>query len=193
MSPQTAVGTRRATIDDLMRAEGKAELINGKVVEYMATGDRPASVALQILVALHSYARLHGGRVYGDNAGYVVPELASGRESFSPDVSYHTGPRPANPMNFLPGAPVLAVEVRSKNDYKSSALLEHAQKRADYFSAGTLVVWDVDPVAGVVLSHAADASGSPRRFAAGDIADAEPALPEWRVAVDRIMPPGRTG
>ncbi len=47
-------------------------------------------------------------------------------------------------MKFFQGAPVFAVEVRSEGDYGPRAEREMAAKRADYFAAGTLVVWDVD-------------------------------------------------
>ena len=45
---------------------------------------------------------------------------------------------------FLEGAPVFAAEVRSDCDYGTKAERAMADKRADYFAAGTLVVWDVD-------------------------------------------------
>ena len=48
-------------------------------------------------------------------------------------------------MRFVAGPPTFAVEVRSENDYGPSAEREMAAKRADYFEAGTRVVWDVDP------------------------------------------------
>ena len=44
----------------------------------------------------------------------------------------------------MPQAPVFAVEVRSEGDYGPAAEREMAAKRADYFAAGTKVVWDVD-------------------------------------------------
>jgi hypothetical protein len=88
-SPSTA----RATIEDLLREEGKAELIDGRIVCFMASGDLPSSVALEIAVSLRAYARATGkGRAYAGGIGYVVPELPSGRESFSPDASYYVGP-----------------------------------------------------------------------------------------------------
>ena len=52
-------------------------------------------------------------------------------------------------MRFIEGPPTFAVEVRSENDYGPAAEREMAAKRADYFEAGTLVVWDVDPDAEV--------------------------------------------
>ena len=53
-------------------------------------------------------------------------------------------------MRFIEGAPTFAVEVRSENDYGPAAEVALAEKREDYFAAGTTVVWDVDPVAGTV-------------------------------------------
>src|SRR5882724_7517530 len=138
----------RATLDDLLRTPEKAELIGGRIVRYMGTGHKPNRVAFRIARGLDDYASQVGiGFAYTDNIGFAIPELPSGRESFSPDASYYVGPLPANPMRFIEGPPTFAAEVRSENDYGPAAEAEHADKRADYFAAGTQVVWDVDPVA----------------------------------------------
>jgi hypothetical protein len=69
--------------------------------------------------------------------------------------------------------------------YKEQRL---AAKRADYFAAGTRIVWDVDFLRdGLVRSHSADRPEEPRVFGRGQVADAEPALPGWSVAVDSIL------
>jgi hypothetical protein len=63
-----------------------------------------------------------------------------------------------------------------------------AQKRADYFACGTLVVWDVDLLgADVIKSYKASDPANPAIFRHGDIADAEPAVPGWRMAVDELF------
>ena len=62
-----------------------------------------------------------------------------------------------------------------------------AAKRADYFEAGTLVVWDVDPEAETVAVYRADAPTTPVIYGRGQEAEAEPAVPGWRMAVDRIF------
>ncbi len=178
----------RATLDDLMRFDGKAELISGEVVPIMASGRLPARVAGRIYRSLDDYAEVHGGEAFGES-GYTVPELPSGRESFAPDASYARGGQ-ANERKFIPLAPVFAVEVRSDNDYGPKPDREYAAKRADYFAAGTLVVWDVDPVAGTVRSYRASDPAVCTSFGSGDIADAEPAVPGWRVSVDWLMRPG---
>src|SRR5947209_14673649 len=100
----------RATLDDLDRTPGKAELIGGKIVPYMATGVRPNEVAGNIYVSLRAYVAQAGrGKAFTDNIGFAIPELPSGRESFSPDASFYDGPLPANLMRFVEGPPTLAV------------------------------------------------------------------------------------
>jgi Uma2 family endonuclease len=91
-------------------------------------------------------------------------------------------------MKFLEGAPVFAIEVRSENDYGKKAEKDIATKIADYFAAGTIVAWDVDLLSeDVIKSYAKDDPDKPKIFRRGDIADAEPALPEWRMAVDEFL------
>src|SRR5437763_15231384 len=176
---------RRATLDDLYRVEGKAELIGGRIVRYMASGHRPSRVAGRIFRSLADYVDQAGpAYAYGDGLGYAVPELPSGRESFEPDASYYNGPMPANEMRFIEGAPTFAVEVRSENDYGPAADADYAAKRADYFQAGTRVVWDVDPLARTIICYRADAPNRPTTFGPGDRADAEPALPGWSLDVN---------
>jgi Uma2 family endonuclease len=179
---------RPATLDDLAREPGKAELIGGMVVRLMTTGYRPNIVAGRIFRSLADCAdRTSAGLAYTDNMGVAVPLMASGRQSFAPDAAYYSGPPPANEMKFVFAAPDFAVEVRSDGDYGPAADAAYADKRADYFAAGTKVVWDVDPVAGVIDSYRVSAPDQPIRFGPGDQADAEPAAPGWRVAVDWIM------
>ncbi len=179
---------RQQTIDDLERFDGKAELIDGRIVELMASGFRPNRVAFLICKLLDEVAREIGrGWAFTDNAGFRVKRLQSGRESFSPDAAYYDGPLPKNEMKFLPGPPTLAVEVRSENDYGAFAEQEMSAKRADYFEAGTLVVWDVDLEANVIHVYRQDDPDHPTTFCSGQWINAEPAIPGWTVSVDSIL------
>jgi Uma2 family endonuclease len=178
----------RATLDDLYRVEGKAELVAGRIVHLPLSGDLPSEVAGEILIRLHAYAKVVGqGKAKGEGIGYAVPELPSGRESFSPDVSYHIGPRPTNRMRFIEGAPIFAVEVRSENDYGPAEEQKMADKRIDYFAAGTLVVWDVDPLAECVHVYRSTQPTHAVTYHRGGVAEAEPAVPGWRLAVDELF------
>jgi Uma2 family endonuclease len=174
-----------ATLDDLYREAGKAELIGGRIVHLMVTGRRPNRVAGRIFRHLDEYTELLGkGEAYTDNMGFAVAGLVSGRESFSPDASYFAGPFLTPPMRFVQGPPTFAAEVRSENDYGDAAEIDLAEKRADYFAAGTLVVWDVDPVNDCIHVYRYTDPTRPTTYVRGQTADAEPAVPGWLVAVE---------
>ena len=175
----------RATIDDLYKVEGKAELVHGEIVHMPPTGDDPGYAGDEIYVSLREYAkRTKRGRAFADNKGFHVN--LPHREAFSPDAAYYVGPRTG--MRFLEGAPIFAVEVRSENDYGPAAERDMATKRADYFACGTLVVWDVDLLsADVIKSYKASDPEHPLIFRRGDLADAEPAVPGWRIAVNDLF------
>ena len=108
----------RATIEDLYKVEGKAELVNGEIVEMPPAGDDPGRASLKVAARLLIHEERTGsGRAYPDGTGFHVH--LPHRESMSPDAAWHTGP--GTGMEFLDGAPVFAVEVRSKTDYGPAA------------------------------------------------------------------------
>lgn len=174
-----------ATIEDLYKVDGKAELVNGEIVYMSPTGPDPHYVAWDIANSLRTYAAaIHNAYAVCDNVAFVV-DLPH-RKSFSPDAAFYVGPYTA--MKFFQGAPVFAVEVRSEGDYGRRAEREMAAKRADYFAAGTLVVWDVDLLSeNVVRVYRTDDPEKPTIYRRGQIAEAEPAVPEWRIAVDDLF------
>ena len=178
---------RKATIEDLYHVpeDGKAELVNGELVIMEPTGFLPSRAAFRICASLHEYERRTGtGFAIPDNAGFLVN--LPNRESFSPDAAFFTG-KPTG-MKFLERAPVFAVEVRSEGDYGPSAEKKMAAKRADYFAAGTLVVWDVDLLGdGVVRVYRSTERDQTAIYGRGEIAEAEPAVPGWTMPVDELF------
>ena len=177
----------KATIDDLYRVSehGKAEIVDGSLVVMSPTGSAPGRAALMTVISLHRYEVEHGGGyAYGDNVGFIV-DLPH-RRSFSPDAAWFVG-EPTG-MKFLNGAPAFAVEVRSEDDYGPAAERRLARKRADYFAAGTQVVWDVDLLSeDVVHVYRAPDPERPAIYRRGDIAEAEPAVPGWTMPVDDLF------
>jgi Uma2 family endonuclease len=174
-----------AKIEDLYRAEGKAELVNGEIVHISPTGSLPGYAGDEIFASLREYSkRTRTGRAVGDNKAFRV--RLPNRKSFSPDAAFHTGADTG--MKFLEGAPVFAVEVRSENDYGPRAEKEMAAKRADYFAAGTQVVWDVDLLSDeVVRVYRAGDPDQPKIYRRGETAEAEPAVPGWAMPVDELF------
>ena len=173
-----------ATIEDLYKVEGKAELVNGEIVHMTPTGLLPHLAARQITRSLALYEEARGtGYAIGDNTAFVVN--LPHRKSFSPDAAFYAGKLT---MKFGEGAPIFAVEVRSECDYGPRAERQMAQKRADYFAAGTLVVWDVDlDSEDVVRVYRATAPGDPVVYKRGQLAEAEPALPGWTMPVEDLF------
>ena len=176
----------KATIEDLLKVKQKAEIVNGEIILMSPTGSLPGYAGDAIFSSLWEYSkRQKYGRAIGDNKGFVVN--LPHRESFSPDAAFYVGA--SSGMRFYQGAPVFAVEVRSEGDYGPRAEREIAAKRADYFAAGTLVVWDVDLLSeNVVRVYRSNDSANPTFYVRGEIAEAEPAVPGWTIAVDDLFP-----
>ena len=174
-----------ATIEDLLKVKQKAEIVNGEIILMSPTGSLPGYAAGEIFSSLRDYCKKYEyGRAATDNNAFVVK--LPHRKSFSPDAAFYVGTDSG--MKFYQGAPVFAVEVRSEGDYGPRAEREMAAKRDDYFAAGTLVVWDVDllteNVARVYRANEVD----PTIYRRGEIAEAEPAVPGWTMAVDDLFP-----
>jgi Uma2 family endonuclease len=178
---------REATVEDLYRVPDKAEIVDGELVIMTPAGGLHGYAVGLIYASLLEYARrTKRGYALPDNVGFVVN--LPNRRSFCPDVAFWTG----GPLTakFPEGAPIFAVEVRSDQDYGPAAERAFAAKRADYFAAGTLVVWDVDILdAQIVRVHRAAEPVNPTTYGRGEQAEAEPALPGWSMPVEDLFPP----
>jgi len=184
MIAQTAVSIEKL-IERLYRTEGKAEIINGEVVKMPPTGFLPGRASSRIFRSLDDYEQqTSGGYAISDNVGFLV-KLQT-RNSFSPDAAFYVGPPTGG--KFINGAPVFAAEVRSEWDYGKRAERKIAQKIADYFAAGTIVVWDVDVLRQEIIKvYRRDDPNNPEIYRRGEIAGAEPAVPGWRFPVDEMF------
>ncbi len=177
-----------ATIEDLYRVpeNGKAELVNGEIIHMAPTGGLSGRAGGKIYRSLDDYEqKTKSGYAFPDNVGFAVN--LPHRKSFSPDAAFYTGELKGG--DFLEGAPIFAVEVRSRNDYGAKAEQQIARKRADYFACGTLVFWDVDVLREkVVRVYRANEPDTPRVYRKGEEAEAEPALPGWMIPVNDFIP-----
>ena len=169
----------------LYKVDGKAEIVGGEIVLMSPAGGIHNRSAGAIYLKLREYERrTKRGWAYSDNVGFLV-DLPR-RKSFSPDAAFYLGPPPG--PTFLQGAPIFAVEVRSPEEFGPAAEKALAAKRAEYFAAGTQVVWDVDVLRdGVICVYRSTASDEPRLYRRGEVAEAEPALPGWIFPVDDLF------
>jgi Uma2 family endonuclease len=174
---------RPATVEDLRITKLKAEIVGGRLVVIGPAGDLPGSAAGSIAVSLHLHARkFGGGRAFGSRVAYLVD--LPGRQAICPDAAWHAG-QPGD--SFPRGAPAFAVEVRDEPDDGPEFEARFAVKRADYFAAGTQVVWDVDVMREhVVRVYRASDPEHPAVYHRGEVAEAEPAVPGWTMPVDEM-------
>ena len=181
------ISKTEATIEDLYKVEGKAEIVNGEIVHMSPTGFWPGRAAKRIVRSLDDHEGQHGGGVaVPDNVAFTV-DLPH-RKSFSPDAAWYTGDAESAGMRFLDGAPAFAVEVRSQEDYSPRAERRIQEKIDDYFAAGTIVVWDVDLLSPEVIRVYRNTDrANPTIYRRGESAEAEPAVPGWRFPVDRLF------
>lgn len=173
-------------IAELYKVEGKAEIVDGEIVHMSPTRFGPGNAALAISLSLRAFIKKSkiGGVAFGDNVGFLT-DLPH-RKSFCPDAAYYTGPRTG--LKFPSQAPDFAAEVRSENDYGPRAERKMAEKRADYFAAGTKVIWDVDLESDeVVRVYRTSSPETPTVFRRGELAEAEPAVPGWTMPVDELF------
>jgi Uma2 family endonuclease len=164
--------------------EGRAEIVNGRIVMLDAGGFAHARAAMFIVGCLQQFEKR-------TRSGYAMNELANYRvvlphqQSICPDGSFYIGSPEGDKS---PDGPLFAVEVRSPGDYGMRAERSIAWKRAEYFAANTKIVWDVDLFqARCIRSFRTDAPDAPTIFREGEQAHAEPVLPGWRISVDEVL------
>jgi Uma2 family endonuclease len=181
------VPTTRYTPDDLLRMPDgdRYELIDGQLKER-GVGGESSSVGVRIAYFITAHVeQRQPGVVFGADAGY---QCFPGRPSLVryPDVSFVRGgrlPGDRPPRGHCRVAPDLSVEVVSPNDLAE----ELDEKIAEFFGAGTPVIWVAYPLTRVVVVLRAD--GSATRLTADQKLTGEPILPGFRCRVGDLFPP----
>jgi Uma2 family endonuclease len=174
-----------ATLDDTVGLANTGgtlcELVDGVLVEK-PVGAFESSIAALLIEILGSYARRHRlGRVFPPD---LMIQLLPGQIRL-PDVSFVSSQR-------LPGGkipkqavlqiiPDLAIEVISP----SNTIQEMERKRQDYFQAGVIQVWEVDPRAKTVAVYTSP--DSPRVYSAGETLAGGELLPGLSFAVAELF------
>jgi Uma2 family endonuclease len=126
------------------------ELVNGRVVPTMPTGDEHADVESELGMRLRAYGKeTRRGRAVGGEVGIYIrrnPDTVR-----AADIVFISRERDLRPRakGYFEIAPDLVVEVLSPDDRMSRM----REKLRDYFSAGVRVVWVVDPALRRVLVH----------------------------------------
>ena len=176
------------TADDLLRLpsfEGRRELLRGGLIEMSPSSLLHSEVGLRIGSLIGRFLeRENVGRVYGADAGFIIerdPDTVR-----SPDVSVVLADRlPAGRSpteGFFAAAPDLAVEVISPGDRSG----EVQAKVSDYLTAGTALVWVVDPERRKVTVY--DGEGGVQVLGEDQQLDGGAVLPGFSVRVRQFFP-----
>jgi Uma2 family endonuclease len=136
--------TRAVTAEDLCREPGSRyrELVRGVPRVTEPPGGLHGYLAGRLAARLADHVERLGLGTVLVEAGYLLqrePDTVRG-----PDVSFISAarlPPERLPEHFIAGAPDLAIEILSPGDRWPKV----EEKIADYFGAGTRLVWVVDP------------------------------------------------
>jgi Uma2 family endonuclease len=165
---------RAVTAEELFHYPGSKhyELVRGVPRVGEPPGGVHGRIAARIAARLGDHVERLGLGTVLVEAGYVLQRATDTVRG--PDISFVSHARlPPDriPEQFIPGAPDLAVEILSPNSRWS----EVEEKIADYFGAGTRLVWLVDPSERRAIVRYADRP--PRGLTGRDLLDGEEVVP----------------
>jgi Uma2 family endonuclease len=163
--------------------DARYELDAGTLVRMPPAGLLHSRIALRIARILLDWVEPRQlGTVLGADAGFILrrhPDVVR-----APDVSFiarNRLPTDQTPEQFAAFAPDLAVEVVSPNDWA----VDLETKVADYFAAGSRMVWVVHPRTRTV--HCYRSLRDVRILGEDDVLDAGDALPGFTCPVVRCF------
>src|SRR5215475_6794836 len=129
-------------------ASGKSELVRGEIHVMTPASGVHGIVAGRIFVALNAFVEERElGLCFPDNIGFQLPGLDDTVRS--PDAAFVRADRlslESIGTGWVPVTPDLVVEVLSPSE--TTATLD--EKWRDYSSAGTTLMWVIDPAARTV-------------------------------------------
>ena len=181
MPPSTAL----ITADELLRTpipDKRVELVRGVLEVREPAGSTHGLVAMSLGVELAAYAKRTGaGGVFAAETGF---KLATNPETVrAPDVAFVTRNRmpPAGTVGYPALAPDLVVEVLSPGDRPGEVLA----KVADWLSAGTRLVWVIDPERRLARVYRHD--GTEASVTGAAALDGEDVLPGFACSLEAIL------
>jgi len=173
------------TADDLLRThvpDKRTELVRGVLAVREPAGSRHGLVTMNLGVELAVHVkRTAAGGVYAAETGF---KLATDPDTVrAPDIAFVTRERlpPPSTTGYPALAPDLAVEVLSPGDRPGPVLA----KVADWLSAGTRLVWVLDPDRRLARIYRAD--GSESLVTAEGSLDGEDVLPGFACPLASIL------
>lgn len=173
------------TAEQLLNArtpDKRVELVRGVLVVREPAGLRHGQVAMELAWRLASHVHDRGlGRVYAAETGFTLtrdPDTV--RASDVAFISRDRLPDPT-PTGFPDLAPDLVAEVLSPGDRPAEVLA----KVADWLSAGTRLVWAIDPARRLVRTYRDD--GTEQILTADETLDGQEVVPGFSCPLGAIL------
>jgi Uma2 family endonuclease len=172
------------TAEQLLRAGeeiGRCELVQGELRMMIPPGFEHGRVIINLTAPIANHVRANAlGTVVAAETGFWLardPDTVR-----AADIAFLCATRPAGPdRGYYPGAPDLAVEVLSPDDWPGYV----REKTAEWLGAGAREVWNVDPGKRTVAVHRSGEApvvlGDPDTLRGGDL------LPGFEIAVRAIF------
>jgi Uma2 family endonuclease len=175
---------RLHTIDELPDIPDCYELVDGELIMMMSpAGWLHGYLVMKIGAVLGTYVEEKKlGMAFGEQTGFILtrnPDTVR-----APDAAFvreERIPRERSLTDYFPGAPDLAVEVLSPSN-RASAM---KRKLAQYFDAGTRLVWVVDPKTRLITVHAP--GREPAVLHETDTLDGEDVLPGFHYSIAKLF------
>lgn len=177
--------TAPVSADDLFSArfpDKRVELVRGALIVREPAGWVHGRVAMNLGIELGAHAkRTDAGAVFAAETGF---KLATNPDTVrAPDVAFIAQDRlpPRDTRGYPALAPDLVVEVLSPDDRPGEVLA----KVGDWLSAGSRLVWVVDPERRVARVYRHD--GTETIVSAPDVLDGEDVLPGFSCSLATIL------
>src|SRR5467141_1790670 len=160
----------------------RTELVRGQLIVREPAGARHGSVVMNLTIQLGIYVQRAGvGQLFAAETGFT---LRRGPDTVrAPDIAFVRRERLPDPIGdgFPELAPDLVVEVLSPGDRAGEILA----KVADWLSAGTRLVWVVDPERRLGRVYRSD--GSETIVPADGALDGEDVLPGFSCPLESVL------
>lgn len=163
-------------------ADKRVELVRGVLVVREPAGLRHGQVAMELARLLANHVHAQGlGNVYAAETGFTLTRAPDTVRA--PDIAFISRARlpDPTPTGFPDLAPDLVVEVLSPSDRPGEVLA----KVADWLSAGTRLVWIIDPDRRLARAYHHD--GIEQILTADQNLDGQEVVPGFSCPLDAIL------
>ncbi len=174
------------TADELLRLDHDSvryELVSGELRMMSPAGWRHGELVFRLSILIGRHVEQHRlGRCFGAETGFLIQQNPD--TVLAPDIAFIAAinlPDTEPEQAYWPGAPDLAVEVRSPHDTDTRV----RDKAKRWLTAGGQMIWDVDPAGQCVTVYRPNAE--PRSVTCDETLDGGDVLPGFELSLSDLF------